>query len=118
MKRLTAKFFRTESGNEPVRDWLKDLAVMDRKIVGIDIATVEFGWPIGMPTCRPLRDGLAEVRSTIRSGKVEARVYFAIDGSDMILLNGHDGKGDQGHHIDLAIKRWKQYKQRKEGLKK
>ncbi len=89
------------------------LAPADRKIVGRDIARVEFGWPIGMPVCGPVRGGLYEVRSTIKAGKVEARAYFGIDGEEMILLSSHDGKAGQDHHIDLAIDRWKGYKQRK-----
>lgn len=67
MKRIIAAFYATESGNEPVRDWLLELAKEDRRIVGEDIATVEFGWPIGMPTCKDLRDGV-----TIRGGKGKA----------------------------------------------
>jgi len=28
--------------------------------IGTDIATVEFGWPVGMPVCRPLGGGIYE----------------------------------------------------------
>lgn len=84
---------RSESGAEPVRDWLLELDAADRKIVGKDIATVEFGWPVGMPVCRSLRDGVKEVRSTVSAGKVEARVYFCIRGDTMLLLHAHLGKG-------------------------
>ena len=39
-----------------MRDWLKTtLSAEDRKRVGHDIMTVEFGWPLGMPACRHLR---------------------------------------------------------------
>jgi phage-related protein len=85
MKRLTARFYRNSAGNLPVRDWLLALPVEDRGVIGRDIAKVEFGWPIGMPVSRSIGKGLREVRSTIRNGKVEARVIFAIDGDDMIL---------------------------------
>ncbi|TRN84949.1 type II toxin-antitoxin system RelE/ParE family toxin, partial [Pseudomonas syringae] len=51
---LTVKFFRTETGNEPVREWLIDLPRDDRKAVGTDIKTVQFGWPIGMPVVRKM----------------------------------------------------------------
>jgi len=62
MKRLPA-FFRTAAGAEPVRDWLLALEHSDdRKKIGTDIGAVEFGWPIGMPTCRPLKGGLYEVQ--------------------------------------------------------
>ena len=116
MKRLTARFFREEAGREPVKEWLLALASEDRKIVGRDIAIIEFGWPIGKPTCHPIRDGLREVRSTIKRGKVEARTYFAIDSGDMILLHGHEGKTGQDREIALALKRWKNFQERKRVL--
>ena len=53
-KILPAIFYRTATGAEPVRKWLKALSREDKRIVGTDIATVEFGWPVGMPTCRSL----------------------------------------------------------------
>ena len=59
-KRVPAIFFRTEAGGEPVRDWLKSLSAEDRKRIGEDINTVEFGWPLGMPVCRALGDGMYE----------------------------------------------------------
>lgn len=66
IKRIPAIFFRTSAGGEPVREWLKALEpVDDRKHIGVDIKTVEFGWPVGMPVCRPLGEGLFEVRSNL-----------------------------------------------------
>ncbi len=67
-------FYRTPLGAEPVRDWIKSLPANDRKIIGADIQTVEFGWPIGMPLCRSLGGGLWEVRSKITDGI--ARIIF------------------------------------------
>jgi len=64
-KRVPAIFYRTEAGGEPVRDWLKELSSEDRKRIGEDIKTVEFGWPVGMPVCKPLGDGIYEVRTTL-----------------------------------------------------
>ena len=49
LKRLPAAFYRLASGKEPVREWLLSLSDDDRRIVGGDIATAEFGWPVGMP---------------------------------------------------------------------
>ena len=64
-KRIAVIFFRTEGGGEPVREWLKGLPYSeDRKRIGGDIKTVEFGWPVGMPVCRSLRKGIYEVRKT------------------------------------------------------
>jgi phage-related protein len=114
MKRLTARFYRNSAGNLPVRDWLLALPVEDRGVIGRDIAKVEFGWPIGMPVSRSIGKGLREVRSTIGNGKVEARVNFAIDGDDMILLHGHEKKPSrQQNEIDTAGARWSDYKRRK-----
>jgi hypothetical protein len=57
-------------------------------------------------------DGIPEVRSTIRSGKVEARIYFAIEGSTMLLLHGEEGKSGQKDAIELAIRRLQDFRAR------
>jgi phage-related protein len=87
-KKVPAAFFRTERGNEPVRDWLlSELTPEERKLVGEDIKTVEVGWPIGMPTCRHLGNGLHEVRTGLPSRI--ARVLFYVDERQrMVLLHG------------------------------
>ena len=71
---LSVAFFRTASGNEPVREWLKSLPREERRILGEDIKTVQFGWPLGMPLVRKLDKGLWEVRSRL-PGRI-ARVIF------------------------------------------
>jgi len=58
MKRVKAVFYESGSGNMPVREWLLGLDREDRRIIGEDIATVEFSYPIGMPVCRSLGNGL------------------------------------------------------------
>ena len=85
MEKITAvRFFKSENGNEPVRDWLLTLDKEDRKIVGADIQTVEFGFPIGMPLVKKIdtKHKLWEVRSKI------SRVIFTIYKDCMILLHG------------------------------
>lgn len=42
LKRLPARFYRSDSGREPVREWLKSLDEPDRRIIGEDIKDVEF----------------------------------------------------------------------------
>lgn len=86
MKRLPAVFYALPSGREPVRDWLKGLDRDDRKLVGEDIKDVEFSWPIGMPLCRSLGDGLWEVRSDLTSGRI-GRVLFCVNRGRMVLLH-------------------------------
>ena len=67
LKKLPAAFYSTPGGNEPVREWLLDLDTESRRIVGKDIATVEYGWPVGMPLTKSLGGGLLEVRSKMTS---------------------------------------------------
>jgi phage-related protein len=113
MKRkvLSARFYGTATGAEPVRKWLKALSREDKRIVGTDIATVEFGWPVGMPTCRPLasRRGLLEVRSSLTQNRI-ARVLFCIHQGQMVLLRGFIKKTQQTpeNDLDLAVKRQKE----------
>ena len=112
MKVIVATFYRTRAGNQPVLDWLRGLSVDDAKIVGEDMKLVEEGWPIGMPTCRPLGEGLYEVRSTIHEGKLEARVYFTIIGSLMLILNHQEGKSGQQDEIKRARDRLRDHERR------
>jgi len=43
MKKITVIFYRSEVGKEPVKEYLLKLGKDDKKIVGADIKTVEFG---------------------------------------------------------------------------
>ena len=108
LKRLPAFFYRTDLGREPVREWLKGLNPEDRRIIGEDIKDVEFSWPIGMPLVRPMGNGLWEVRSNLRNGRI-ARVLFAIGERNMILLHGFIKKTKKTPKpdLDLAFKRMK-----------
>ena len=36
-KRIPARFYQNENGNEPVRNWLKDLEKEERRLIGIDM---------------------------------------------------------------------------------
>jgi phage-related protein len=86
-KIITAYFFRNDRGKMPVRDWILGLPPADRKIIGEDIKTVEFGWPIGMPIVRPMGNKLYEVRSKSSDGS-DSRVLFTIYKNSMVLLHG------------------------------
>ena|SRR5271166_3016003 len=102
-KRISAIFYRTESENEPVREWLKGLSRDDRKRIGADILTVEMAWPIGMPACRPLGGGLNEVRTSLSQNRI-ARVIFYIDRtSRMVLLHGFIKKTQKTPDDDLRL---------------
>ena len=79
-------FWRSTAGREPVREWLNQLPREDKRIIGRDIAKVQFGWPIGLPLCRPLSGGLWEVRSSLPS-KREARVFIGFHDDMLVALH-------------------------------
>jgi phage-related protein len=85
-----------------VREWLKALPPADRRALGEDIATVEFGWPVGMPLCRALGGGLWEVRSDISGGRT-ARVIFCVAGRRMVLLHAFVKKTQKTPDRDLQL---------------
>jgi phage-related protein len=100
---LTVRFYQSANGNEPVRDWLKSLSKENRKTIGEDIKTVQFGWPIGMPVVEKLGSGLWQVRSHIKDGI--SRVLFTTRGNAMILLHGFIKKTPRTPEDDLLVAR-------------
>ncbi|BDT68565.1 hypothetical protein os1_27500 [Comamonadaceae bacterium OS-1] len=107
---LRVFFYQSESGNEPVRDWLKDLPIQDRKTMGADIKTVQFGWPLGMPLVRKMGKDLWEVRIHLETRI--ARVLFTVQGDAMVLLHGFIKKsqGTPADELAVAKTRLKQVK--------
>jgi len=109
LKTLIVHFYQNINGKSPVRDWLLSIERKDCRIIGEDIKTIEFGWPVGLPVCKNLGRGLYESRSNLTDKKI-ARVIFCIVESKMILLHGFIKKSQQTpkSEIDLAIKRKKE----------
>lgn len=98
---LSVNFYRTESGSEPVRDWLKGLPAADKKTIGEDIKTVQYGWPLGMPLVRKMAPNLWEVRINLQNRI--ARVLFTVQGKSMVLLHGFIKKSQETPKEELAI---------------
>jgi phage-related protein len=96
---LPVRFFRTEAGNEPVRQFLHKLSSEDRKIIGIDIKEVQFGWPLGMPLVRKIERDLWEVRSHV-GGRI-VRILFTIFEGQMVLLHAFIKKSQKTTRSDL-----------------
>ncbi|NDP38030.1 MAG: type II toxin-antitoxin system RelE/ParE family toxin [Rhodoferax sp.] len=92
-RKMPAIFYRSASGDEPVREWLKALDKVDRQAI-VD----------------HLRGSIWEVRSKI--GNRIARVLFAVEQSEMILLHAFIKKTQQTNptDIELASKRLKEWK--------
>jgi phage-related protein len=111
-KKLPARFYLNPAGRNPVREWILQLPEADRYVVGKDIQKVEFGWPLGRPSCAPLGNGLWEVRSSLDSSRI-ARVIFCIDDGQMVLLHAFIKKTQKTPQaeIDLALTRKKEVTQ-------
>lgn len=98
---LEVVFYRAVSGNEPVREWLKGLPKKDKKAIGGDIKTVQYGWPLGMPVVRKMEPGLWEVRC--RLDNRIARILFTVKGEKMVLLHGFIKKTQKTPQEDLQL---------------
>jgi phage-related protein len=107
---LNVVFYQSESGNEPVREWLKELPREDKKQVGEDIKTAQFGWPLGMPLIGKIEKDLWEVRTKLKDGI--SRVFFTVDGKNMILLHGFIKKSQKTplNELKTALARLRTYK--------
>ena len=108
LKRLPARFYRSDAGREPAREWLKRQQPEDRKAIGEDIKDVEYSWPNGMPLVRSIGQGLWEVRSTLTVGRI-ARVLFCTGKNCMVLLLGFikTTQKTPRNEIELALTRMK-----------
>ena len=109
---LEVRFFKTDGGTEPARDWLRKLLAIDRKTIGEDIKTVQFGWPLGMPLVAHLDGDVWEVR--VRLDTRIARILFSLEGNIMVLLHGFIKKQQKTPkpELDLAKERLKQLRRR------
>jgi len=104
LKPIPLHFWKSGTGREPVREWLNGLPREDQRTVGRDLGKVQFGWPIGMPICRPLGGGLWEARSSLGSRR-EARVLFGFEEGKLIALHAFIKKTQKTPAEDLALAR-------------
>ncbi len=99
---VPVRFYRSDTGREPVREWLRELEEGDRRAIGLDLMRVQFGWPIGMPLVRSLKDGLWEVRSSLPSQRI-ARLVLCFHEETLIVLHGFIKKTQKTPADDLAL---------------
>ncbi len=111
---LDVRFFKTDAGTEPVREWLKNLPAIDRKAIGEDIKTVQFGWPLGMPLVDHMGGDIWEVR--IKLNNRIAHVLFVFEEQTMVLLHGFIKKqqATPKPDLDLAKDRLRQLRRKRE----
>src|SRR3954464_9129486 len=109
-RKLPVLFYRTRSGTELVRDWLRSLDDRDQNTIGLDLMRVQFRWPVGMPLCRAMGDGLWEVRTSLPSNRI-ARVLFCLVRDRIGVLHGFIKKTQKtpDEELSLARKRRKEF---------
>jgi phage-related protein len=104
LKPIPVVFWRSATGREPVREWLNELSREDKRTIGRDIAKVQYGWPVGLPLCRPLSAGLWEVRASLPS-KREARVFFGFHDGMLVAVHAIIKKTQKTSAEDLTLAR-------------
>jgi phage-related protein len=104
------KFFRSATGNEPVREWLKSLEKLDCKSLGDDLQTVQLGWKKGLirePLVKSLGEGLFELRTRLPSHRI-SRIFFCVHKEWIVLLHGFIKKTQQTPTQGLALAKKRQ----------
>jgi phage-related protein len=102
--RIPVRFYRTVAGREPVLEWLRSLREEDRKVIGLDLMRVQFGWPVGMPLVRSLKNGLWEIRSTLPSRRI-ARLIICFHDNKIVALHGFIKKTQKMPLEDIDVAR-------------
>jgi phage-related protein len=97
-------FYAVRAGTEPVREWLKALPPVERHAIGRDLLRAQWRWPVGMPLCRPLSDGLWEIRTDLPSGRT-ARVLICLYRKHLVALHGFIKKTRSTPEDDLKLAR-------------
>ena len=100
-------FYRSGGGKEPVREWLKALDSADRRAVGQDLMRAQWRWPVGMPLCRPMGQGLWEIRTVLPSNRI-ARVLLCLDEGVLVALHAFIKKAQKTPDDELALARRRQ----------
>jgi phage-related protein len=105
MPAMIVVFYLTPAGNEPAREWLRNLSADSRKAIGEDLKVVQHRWPLGMPLVRKLGKVLWELRSTIPEGI--ARVFFTVWEQQVVVLHGFVKKSGKtpDNELETAKKR-------------
>jgi phage-related protein len=106
-RKVELVFFRNDAGSEPVREWLKQLDQVARRLIGADLLRAQWRWPIGMPLCRPMGKGLWEVRTNL-PGNRTARVLICFYEGRLVALHGFIKKTRSTPAEDLSLARKRQ----------
>jgi phage-related protein len=106
-QKMPLVFYSLQQGHEPVRDWLKELPEVERQEIGRDLLRAQWRWPVGMPLCRPLGDGLWEIRTRLPTKRI-ARVLLCVFEEHLVALHGFIKKSRTTPEDDLLLARRRQ----------
>jgi putative addiction module killer protein len=104
-------YYRTPSGTFPFRDWKLGLDTNSSAVVDARIARFRGG---NFGDSRPIGGGASENRIHFGPGY---RLYYGIDGMDLVILLCGGDKSTQGTDIACARKYWDDYRQRRREAK-
>src|SRR2546423_15579511 len=89
LKILPARFFKTASGTEPVREWLKDLDKDDSRIIGGGIRKKKKRWALRMAVFfspKKDREPFGGRRRLSKRGSARCVFFFLGGGVDFFCL--------------------------------
>jgi|SRR5581483_3541960 len=98
----------TVDGFSPFRRWFEELDV--QAAVGVNTAIERLGEG-NTSNVKSIGEGVAELKINRGPGY---RVYFGWDGKALVILLGGGTKRRQQNDIDTALRRWRDYKKRKQ----
>lgn len=105
---MKVRFWRTANGNDVVADIIRALPIDDRKIVGRDLMRLQIGYPMGPPLCKPIKQPIWELRSSLPS-KREMRLLYRFDADAQQIVVVHafikTTRTTPKADINLALKR-------------
>jgi phage-related protein len=108
---LKVDFYQSNSGREPVREWIRQLTPTSRARLGRDLRRLQAGWPVGMPLVRKLDKGLWELRSKFPHGI--GRLLFTVEKQRLVFLGGFMKKSRKLPVSELNIAKHRLAKLRK-----
>jgi phage-related protein len=101
-QKIPLVFYRLPSGREPVREFLKSLPIPDRKAAGDDILAAQWKFPVGMPLCRAMGNGLYEIRTSLPSGRI-ARTFIMYHRGRLVALHAFIKKTQKTPETELKL---------------
>jgi putative addiction module killer protein len=103
-------FFKDEDGSEPVKRWLDDLCRKKRVEHARIVTRIKRAGMGNFGSHRFLAGNLGELKVDYGPGY---RVYFGLDGDQLVILLNGGTKKNQEEDIQIASERWNKYQEEK-----